>query len=200
LVKLGQWLKSMVFISLVLITDMRHATDPRTVEKEPAERDRLCARHQLAWDLVARAMRWARALQARLAAEARAERTGISPEDERLERISRILARPDWYVPKKGRPRAPDLSIRPRADDCIAGLPVAEVFAHICVDLINATTLLTKSKPLGILVKIAQEARALLGGPAAVWDAPPVWPAADMAPGGAMRAAPAMGPRAPDTG
>jgi len=199
LVKLGQWLKSLVFISLVLSTDMRHATDPRAQFDDPVVAEKICARHRLAWELVGRAMRWARALQARLAAEARAERTGISPEDERLERIARVLARPDWYKPTKGRPRAPDLSIRPRADDCIAGLPVAAVVAHICADLTNATTLLAKSKALGIVVKIAQEARALLGGPEDAWEARPVWPA----PGGAgviVLPAATMGLRAPDTG
>jgi len=196
------WLKSLVYVGFILVTDMRFATDPRAESDDPVVTEKMCARHQLAWDLVARALRWARALQARLAAEARAERTGKSIETERLERISRLLARPDWYVPKKGRPRAPDPSIRPRADDCIAGLPVPVpvVMAHVCTDLINASTLLGKSQPLGVLVKIAQEVRALLGGPAAVWDAPTVWPTPGVAVHVPMRPDPVMGFPAPDTG
>jgi hypothetical protein len=199
-VKLGQWLKALVFAGLVLIMDMRHVTDPRAQSEDPVVAERMCAKHRLAWELVARAMRWARALQARLAAEARAERTGISPENERLERVARLLARPDWYVPTKGRKRAPDASIRPRADDCIAGLPVAEVMAHVFADVINAATLLAKSQVLGILVKIAEEARATLGGPTEVWEAPPVWPAPHGVAGAAIRPAAVMGFRAPDTG
>jgi hypothetical protein len=198
--KLGEWLKALVFGGLVLVMDMRHVTDPRAQSEDPVVAERMCAKHRLAWELVARAMRWARALQARLAAEARAARTGKSQETERLERVARLLARPDWYVPTKGRKRAPDTSIRPRADDCIAGLPVPEVMAHVCTDLINASTLLAKSQVLGVLVKIARDVRAMLGGPTEVWEAPPVWPAPQSVAGAAIRQAPVMGFRAPDTG
>jgi hypothetical protein len=198
--KLGEWLKALVFAGLVLITDMRFVTDPRAQSEDPVVTERMCAKHRLAWELVARAMRWARALQARLAAEARTERTGKSQETERLERVARLLARPDWYKPTKGRKRAPDTGIRPRADDCIAGLPVPEVMAHIFADVINAATLLAKSQMLGILVKIAEEARATLGGSDDLWKPPPVWPAPNGAAGAAIRPDAVMGFRAPDTG
>jgi hypothetical protein len=198
--KLGQWLKSLVFICVTLVVDMRFVTDPRAQSEDPVETDRMCAKHRLAWDLVARAMRWARALQARLAGEARAERTGISMQSERLERVARLLARPGWYKPTKRRPRAPDTSIRPRADDCIAGLPVAEVMGHICADLTTAATLLATSKALVIVVRIAQEARAMLGGSDDVWEAKPMWPAPGGAAGAAILPAAVMGLRAPDTG
>ncbi len=198
--KLGQWLKSLICLGMILITDMRFVTDPRSQEGEAPEVDRICAQHSLAWDLVARAMRWARALQARLAAEARAEKTGMSPEAERLERQARLLARPDWYKPAKRRKRAPDTSIRPRADDCIAGMPVAEVMGHICADLTAAATLLAKSKALRIVLGIAEAARALLGGPDDWWQAQPVWPEPDGAAGAAMRPGGGMGLRAPDSG
>jgi hypothetical protein len=110
------------------------------------------------------------------------------------------LARPDWYKPAKRRKRAPDTSIRPRADDCIAGMPVAEVVGHICADLTAAATLLAKSKALRIVLGIAEAARALLGGPDDWWQARPMWPAPDGAGAAAIRPGGGMGLRAPDSG
>ncbi len=194
-------LKALICLCQVLIPDMLFVTDPRAQTEDPVEKDRLCARHSLAWDLVQRALRWTRALQARLAAEARAKKTGRSAEAEGLDRLARRMGRPDWYKPaSKPRKRAPDIGIGPRANDCILGLTTAEVAAHICADLAHGVTLLGNSKALGIVVAIAKDVREMLGGSDELWQPRPVWPAADRGAGPAMRAAPAMGPRAPDTG
>jgi hypothetical protein len=201
---LGQWLRALLQVGLVLVLDMRFITDPRSQQGESGETDRLCARHCLAWELVARARRWTRALQARLAAEARAEMTGMSPETERLNRAARLFDRPEWYKSSTRRPRAEDATSRPgargRADDCIAGMPVAEVVGQICADLSTAATLLVKSKALGIIVRIAEAARAMLGGPDAAWKARPIGPVTDGAPSAAIQPVAAMGLRVPDTG
>jgi hypothetical protein len=198
--KLGQWLRSLLHAGLVLVMDMRFVTDPRSHEGAAGEVDRVCANHRLAWDLVTRAIRWARALQARLAAEARAERTGLSPEAAGLEQAARLLARPDWYGPAKKRKRVEGAAMRPRADDCIAGMAVAEVVGQICADLSTAATLLGKSRALRIIVAITEAARAMLGGPAAVWEGRPMGPVPDGAAGAAIGPGGGMGLRAPDTG
>jgi hypothetical protein len=197
--RLRQWLKALLLLGVVLVTEMRHVTDPRSQEGTVGDVAEACAKHSLAWELVTRAMQWVRALQARLAAEARTERTGLSPEAERLERAARLLARPAWYKPSKARKRAPDTRIRPRADDCIAGMPVAEVVAHICADLTAAATLLAKSKALRIVGSIAEAARAMLGGSDDAWKPRPMGWATGGA-GAASLPAAAMGLRAPDTG
>ena len=198
--RLGEWLRGLLQVGLVLVMEMRFFADPRSQEGDAGAADRVCASHSLAWDLVARAIRWTRALQARLAAEARAERTGISPETERLERAERLFERPEWYEPSKTRVRAEDPSIRPRADDCIAGMATAEVVGHICADLTAAATLLAKSKALRIVVSIAEAARAILGGLDDWWQARPLGPVPDGAAGAAIHRAAVMGLRAPDTG
>jgi hypothetical protein len=194
---LGQWLRSLLHVGLALVLDMRFIADPRSTQGAAGDADKACANHSLAWDLVTRAIRWARALQARLAAEARAERTGIITEAARLDRAARLFDRPDWYEPKKGRRRAEGGTIRPRADDCIAGMATAEVVGQICADLSTAATLLAKSKALRIIVAIAEAARAMLGGVDAAWEPRPIGPAAD---GAAVLPAAARNLRAPDTG
>lgn len=193
--RLGQWLRTLLHVGLVLVMDMRFVADPRSHDGATGDANTACASHSHAWDLVARAIKWARALQARLAAEARTERTGVSPEAERLERAARLLARPDWYKAAKRRKRVEGAAMRPRADDCIAGMAVAEVVGQICADLTAAATLLGKSKALRIIVAVADAARAMLGGTAAAWQA--MGPAPD---GTAVLPAARMGLRAPDTG
>jgi hypothetical protein len=157
--RLGQWLRTLLHVGLVLVMEMRFVADPRSHEGATGDANTACASHSHAWDLVARAIKWARALQARLAAEA----------------------------------------MRPRADDCIAGMAVAEVVGQICADLTAAATLLGKSKALRIIVAVADAARAMLGGTAAAWQVLPVGPAPDGA-GAAVLPAARMGLRAPDTG
>ncbi len=117
---------------------------------------------ELGWELLRRAMRWITALQIRLAAETKAARVGMDPE-ERLDDAE------DWDIDRLVRRlRAADLPrpIKPREDcpdDCIAGKPMAEVVEQICADLSALATMLGKTEAGREIEAIVAAARALLG-------------------------------------
>jgi hypothetical protein len=119
--------------------------------------------------LVARAMRWTRALQARLMAEAAAAaagkaKAGIDPK-ERLPDRAEMLSDPpewldddpDWTTFRAARAR------KPEPDDCIEGKPDAEVVGQICADLAAAAMLLGASEAVRLVAAITDETRSPLG-------------------------------------
>jgi hypothetical protein len=141
----------------------------------------------LGWGLLERAMRWTRALRVRLAAEAEDARATIRRETVWRERPERLNDWDehgddlDWVDARVRRLRLRRLAQAEAAleapapddviDDGIDGRPVAEVVAHICVDLGVAATLLCGAEAAQQIAAIAAEAHALLGGPEA-WTPP----------------------------
>jgi len=157
--RVRRWLGQLDDIGATLAMDMRDSASWRQANGrvEAAGIDL-----ELGWELVRRAMRWIRALQLRLAAEAKAARAGLDPA-ERLDDAE------DWGTDRLvSRLRAADLPrpIRPRQpcpDDCIDGKPMAEVVEQICADLDALATLLGKAEAGRQIEVIAATARARLG-------------------------------------
>jgi hypothetical protein len=128
--------------------------------------------------LVARAMRWARALQARLAAERKAraalrrQKRGskrAEPMDGRLAELAAMLRDIRRELAELEPPAE-----KPEPDDCIDGKETAEVVGQICADLGVAATLMRSARFARRIEAIAAKAQALLGGPDEAWKAPPI--------------------------
>jgi hypothetical protein len=156
----------------------------------------------LAWSLLARAMRWMRALHTRLDDEAEAAKLAAPkpkrPPAVRLDWGDNLGLGGNWGRP--ARKTAP--AGQAAADDCIDGTPTVAVVAQICADLGAAATALGRDMPPQIAA-IAEAARALLGGVAEGWTALPIVRPRPRLVGGtaAMRADPTIPEvSAPDTG
>jgi hypothetical protein len=122
---------------------------------------------RLGWSLVARAMRWTRALRARLAAEDKAAKP---PGTERRANLY------DAAVELFGRrlPEDREPAEKTEDDDCIEGKPAVEVVAQIFADLGTAATMLHSPSSTRKIAAIADAARALLGEPDEAWTPLPV--------------------------
>jgi hypothetical protein len=128
--------------------------------------------------LVARAMRWARALQARFAAEkkaraALARQKRVRKRAERWDGELAELAGMLREIRREVAEMAPPAE-KPEPDDCIDGKETAEVIGQICADLGVAATLMCSEKMARRIEAIAAKAHALLGGPDEPWKAPPI--------------------------
>jgi len=190
--QLGRWLGRLADIGVALVVLMGGIAAQRPAHGA-AETVRVDL--DLAWSLVARAMRWTRALRARLAAEAVAAKAAMDPDERLLDRPERLHDGSVWNENRTAHRAAP--AGRPEPDDCIDGKPVAEVVGQICADLGAAATLLGDAEAARHIAAIAAAARALLvspegAGAAAIPGTP------DRAP---VEAEPAAMPApAPDTG
>jgi hypothetical protein len=157
--RVGRWLRQLGDIGAALATHMRDIAPWRRTDVR-AEAGGVDL--ELGWELVRRAMRWITALQLRLAAETKAARAGVEPE-ERLDDAE------DWDIGRLGRRlREADLPrpIRlrePCPDDCIDGKPTAEVVEQICADLAAVATLLGMTEAGRQIEAIAVATRASLG-------------------------------------
>ncbi len=127
----------------------------------------------LAWSLLARAMRWMRALHARLDDEVEASRIAAPPAKRKA--AARLDLGDDVGLggASNRSVRRPSQASPAVADDCIEGTPTGAVVAQICADLGAAATALGRSIPPQIAA-IAEAARALLGEPAEEWTALPI--------------------------
>ena len=143
--------------------------------------------------LVARAMRWSRALQARFAAEKKARAAQEPATRDRLQPATRdsrqagpldgALAGIEGMlrgIRRELEPAAAPVE-KPEPDDCIDGKATAEVVGQICADLGIAATLMRGARAARQIEAIAAKARALLGGPEEPWTAPPIPPPRDSA-------------------
>jgi hypothetical protein len=168
-----------IFIGVALAAEMSSIA---TVQAQGAATVRVDLR--LAWRLVARAMRWTGALQARLAAEAKAAKEEHDPVERLLDRPERLDDPPEWLetwaVPMVV-PR-PQPTRKPEPDDCIDGMPVAEVVGQICADLDAAARVLGHTEAVRLIAMIAETAQALLAAPAGATTARPVSRAPDGVP------------------
>jgi hypothetical protein len=157
---------------------------------------------RLAWALVARAMQWTRALEARLAAEARqATRKPLGA----LGRLTRLAARADrdremddWDAdPEAARWPKTAPERKPAPYHCIRGQTDAQVVMQICADLHEAAMLLGEDAPARRIEEIFDAASRVLcprlAEPAAPQDT--TQPAGD-----ASTPSAAMDTRPPDTG
>jgi hypothetical protein len=209
--RVGRWLGQLVDIAEGLVGRMRSIAASQ--REDPAARPAIDL--DLGSSLLARAMRWTRALRARLAAEAEDARAAMKRENiwreppERLNDWDEGGDDLDWVdatlrrLSLRRQAPAETAAEPPAADDCIDGKPVAEVVAQICADLGVAATLLRGAEAAQRIAAIAAEAHALLGGPEA-WTPPPI-PAAEQRsaaePAASAQAAPMPTPvPAPDTG
>ena len=191
--QLGRWLARLGDIGVALVVRMGGIAAQRPAHGA-AETVRVDL--ELAWSLVARAIRWTRALRARLAAEAVAAKAAMDADDGRfLDRPERLDDGSVWNENRTAHRAAP--AGRPEPDDCIDGKPVADVVGQICADLGAAATLLGDAEAARQIAAIAAAARALLGDPAGA-AAAAVPGTRDRAPGEAEPAA--MPVPAPDTG
>jgi hypothetical protein len=151
----------------------------------------------LPFDLLARAMRWSRALGVRLKAEAEAAKAAMKLQNqwrERPEPAERLEDSDDdfgWIdrTLRRVRNGPPAAALAP--DDCIDGKPTAEVVGQICVDLGVAASMLCCYAALEQIVAIAEAGRALLAGPDEAWTPLPApgtsdVPVGDVAPVGAV--------------
>jgi hypothetical protein len=124
---------------------------------------------ELVWSLLARAMRWTRALRARLAADARAANvrteSGVRPSD-------RPAANEN--VPSKAK-----AAQQPEPDDGVGridGKPTVEIVEQICADLGAVGAMLGITDAERHLAEVAAQARAMLLGDGAPADGPPASP------------------------
>jgi hypothetical protein len=189
--RLRRVLRSMVAIGLGLAAQLSQMAVRDRLGEAPVQFD-----FGRAWDLVARAMRWTRALQARLAAEAKAARARTDP-DERLQ------DHPDWIEDF-------DLDMRPKVmkpapDDCIAGLSTPAVVSGICTDLAVAAALMGDTDAAARIMALGKATRAMLGAAAddpapAVADADARDGADGRGDGPVLSEAAAAPPGAPDSG
>ena len=192
--QLGRWLRRLADIGVALVVRMSGIAALRPAQGAAAT---VRVDLELAWSLVARAMRWTRALRARLAAEAVAAKAAMDADDGRfLDRPERLDDGSAWNEYRTAHRAAP--AGRPEPDDCIDGKPVAEVVGQICADLGAAATLLGDAEAARHIAAIAAAARALLGDPAGAAAAAAVPGTRDRAPGEAAPAA--MPVPAPNTG
>ena len=159
--QLGRWLGRLADIGVALVVLMGGIAVQRPAHGA-AETVRVDL--DLAWSLVARAMRWTRALRARLAAEAVAAKAAMDGDERLLDRPERLDDGSAWNEYRTAHRAAP--AGRPEPDDCIDGKPVAEVVGQICADLGSAATLLGDAEAAQQIAAIAAAARALLGDPA----------------------------------
>jgi hypothetical protein len=121
----------------------------------------------LVWSLLGRAMRWTRALRARLGADARAAKVRIEP-------VARLSAPPaaNENVPSKAK-----AARQPDPDDGVGrfdGKPTFEIMEQICADLGAVGTLLGITDAEGHLAEVVAKARAMLLGDAAPTSPPPL--------------------------
>jgi hypothetical protein len=137
----------------------------------------------LVCELAGRAMRWTRALQARLVAEAAAAKAEMKLENrwrEPPERLNDWDERDDdvsWIDSTLRRLSHPRPAGAPTRDDCIDGLPTAEVIGQICNDLGIVAVLFRSAETGERIAAIAAGAHALLGGQDRPWTPPPIPPA-----------------------
>jgi hypothetical protein len=156
--RVGSWVRELAEVGATVgswmleIARSRHANN--RLEDNPIDLD-------LGLSLLQRATRWIAALRARLAAENEAARIGVNP-------FERLFDRPD---------RAVDCTLRPQTterpepvearddgrDDCIEGMPTADVVAQICADLETAAGMLNMPRTRRQIAEIAAAARKLLG-------------------------------------
>ncbi len=172
--RVSRWLGEMVGIGARLMERVgrldasrrAHPETPRTVDLT------------VVGALVARAMRWTRALQARFAAERKARaalrrqkhgRKRAEPPDAEVAELSRL-----FREIRRELTEAPAPAEKPAPDDCIDGKETAEVVGQICADLGVAATLMRSARFARRIEAIAAKAQALLGGPDEAWKAPPI--------------------------
>ncbi len=177
--RVSRWLGEMVGIGARLMERVgrldasrrAHPETPRTVDLT------------VVGALVARAMRWTRALQARFAAERKARaalrrqkhgRKRAEPPDAEVAELSRL-----FREIRRELTEAPAPAEKPAPDDCIDGKETAEVVGQICADLGVAATLMRSARFARRIEAIAAKAQALLGGPDEPWKAPPIPPPQD---------------------
>jgi hypothetical protein len=156
------WLRGLAGIGRALaaqvsVVGLRQSQDPAIA----------CVDLNLAWLLLARAMRWTRALRARLAADARAANVRAEP-------VVRLVDPPavNENVPSKAK-AAP----QPEPDDGVGGFdgkPTVEIVEQICADLGAVGTLLGITDAERHLAQVAAQARGLLLGDGAQASAPPL--------------------------
>jgi hypothetical protein len=172
--RVSRWLREMVGIGAKLVERIgrldasrrAYPDTPRTVDLA------------VVGALVARAMRWTRALQARFAAERRARAAALrqkrgheraKPPDGELAELARLFREIRSEILG-----APAPAEKPAPDDCIDGKETAEVVGQICADLGVAATLMRGARFARRIEAIAAKAQALLGGPDEAWKAPPI--------------------------
>jgi hypothetical protein len=176
--RVRRWLGQLVDIGVELVEHLR--TIPGHRRRDPSGKRTIDL--DAAWDLMARAMRWTHALRARLKAEAEAAKDALKRENrwreppERLNDWDEGGDDLDWLDGTLRRLRKPPAEAA-APDDCIDGVPTAEVVERICIDL-GIVAVLFRSAALGErIAAVAAEAHALLGGAGAPWTAPPIPPA-----------------------
>jgi hypothetical protein len=194
---LVRYVRTLADVGKGLVLQMGAAAQRRTGSAERVHVDL-----DLAWDLVGRAMRWIRALQARLAAEALAEATEIDVPKQRTILTAGPIAPANGQVSvDRGRRVAAQSAATLLADGGIDGIPTIKVMAQICADLGAAAKLLAQGDALEQVVAIARAARAMLDGGGVTdaaetrpWDGVRVEVAQCLPPSAATEL------RAPDTG
>jgi hypothetical protein len=169
--RLGLWLRRLTAIGVML-----SGVIGERAERRPAAAVTIAElRH--AWSLVARALRWARALRARLVAPP----AGKRPE--------RLLDAPDWHEKLNDWDDNPFAAKR-EPKDCIAGLSDEQVVGHICCDLHAAATVLGDVPAIRLVEQVVEAMQGWLLGEAALPEAPVAPPpVAPGAPGGLTAAA-----------
>jgi hypothetical protein len=188
--RVGRWLGRLGDVAVGMVDRMRSVVAYR--REDPTMKRTIDL--DLGWGLLARAMRWTRALRVRLKAEAEAAKAALKLVNawrERPEQLNDWDERGgddlDWVDNTFRRLRlrrlaAAEMPAEAGAeagapDDCIDGLPTGEVVEQICNDLGIAAVLL-RSDLLGQqIAAVAAEAHALLGGAGPPWTAPPIPPA-----------------------
>jgi hypothetical protein len=194
---LVRYVRTLADVGKGLVLQMGAAAQRRTGSAERVHVDL-----DLAWDLVGRAMRWIRALQARLAAEALAEATEIDVPKQRTILTAGPIAPANGQVSvDRGRRVAAQSAATLLADGGIDGIPTIKVMAQICADLGAAAKLLAQGDALEQVVAIARAARAMLDGDGVMdaaearpWDGVRVGAVQCLPPSAATEL------RAPDTG
>jgi hypothetical protein len=168
--RVGRWLGKLADIGMTLRERIsRLAAARQTYDTAP---DARTVDLDLGRGLLRRALRWTRALQARLTAEAKAARAGMTP----AQRLAAVLAGLQGASDRNRNPsvyRRPPAE-RPQPDDCIDGKPAAAVIGQICADLDGAATLLHGRSLMRKIAGIAAAARALLGSPGEAWTPLPI--------------------------
>ncbi len=150
--------------------------------------DARAAELRQAWALLSRALRWARALQARLLAGPPAGKPAVDRAERRFDQPIR-----------QGGPNDRDADTRrPRRDHCIDGQTDIQVVMQICADLHQAATLMGNPEAVRDILDIAEAASAMLAPAPATATRGGGF--AHGTPGVAETPAAAMGGGVPDTG
>jgi len=181
--RLRRWLDELADIGRGVVQLIR----ARVVERREYPAASWITDLDLVGNLVARAMRWSRALRIRLAAEAEAAKAAMKLANRWREPAERLNDwydgedEVDWLDRSLRRMRNPPPAEAGAPDDCIDGLPTAEVVGQICTDLGIAAALFRSAAMGQQIAAIAAGAHALLDGAGEPWTPPPILPAMDRA-------------------